>query len=91
MWREKNIYFTEPDIYFTKLMFILKNINLELKSALSIYFTNLYSTPLLAFSPVFRSLRSNTNAVLYFVNSVFVSEPLSLSMCSHFFDLILKD
>ena len=34
MWREKNIYFTEPDIYFTKLMFILKNINLELKSAL---------------------------------------------------------
>ena len=31
---EKNIYFTEPDIYFTKLMFILKNINLELKSAL---------------------------------------------------------
>ena len=34
MWREKNIYFTEHDIYFTKLMFILKNINLELKSAL---------------------------------------------------------
>ena len=34
MWREKNIYFTEPDIYFTKLVFILKNINLELKSAL---------------------------------------------------------
>ena len=34
MWREKNIYFTEPDIYFTKFMFILKNINLELKSAL---------------------------------------------------------
>ena len=34
MWREKNIYFTEPDIYFTILMFILKNINLELKSAL---------------------------------------------------------
>ena len=31
---EKNIYFTEHDIYFTKLMFILKNINLELKSAL---------------------------------------------------------
>ena len=31
---EKNIYFTEPDIYFTKLMFILKNINLELQSAL---------------------------------------------------------
>ena len=34
MWMEKNIYFTEHDIYFTKLMFILKNINLELKSAL---------------------------------------------------------
>ena len=34
MWREKNIYFTEHDIYFSKLMFILKNINLELKSAL---------------------------------------------------------
>ena len=34
MWREKNIYFIEPDIDFTKLMFILKNINLELKSAL---------------------------------------------------------
>ena len=34
MWREKNIYFTEHDIYFTILMFILKNINLELKSAL---------------------------------------------------------
>ena len=34
MWREKNIYFTEHDIYFTKLMFILKNINLELQSAL---------------------------------------------------------
>ena len=34
MWRGKNIYFTEHDIYFTKLMFILKNINLELKSAL---------------------------------------------------------
>ena len=34
MWREKNIYFTEHDIYFTKLMFILKNINLELKSGL---------------------------------------------------------
>ena len=34
MWREKNIYFTEHDIYFTKLMFILKNINLEFKSAL---------------------------------------------------------
>ena len=34
MWREKNIYFTEHDIYFTKLMFILKNINLELKTAL---------------------------------------------------------
>ena len=34
MWREKNIYFTEHDIYFTKLMFILKNINLELKLAL---------------------------------------------------------
>ena len=32
-WK-KNIYFTEHDIYFTKLMFILKNINLELKSAL---------------------------------------------------------
>ena len=31
---KKNIYFTEHDIYFTKLMFILKNINLELKSAL---------------------------------------------------------
>ena len=31
---EKNICFIEPDIYFTKLMFILKNINLELKSAL---------------------------------------------------------
>ena len=31
---EKYIYFTEHDIYFTKLMFILKNINLELKSAL---------------------------------------------------------
>ena len=30
----KKIYFTEHDIYFTKLMFILKNINLELKSAL---------------------------------------------------------
>ena len=27
MWREKNIYFTEHDIYFTELMFILKNIN----------------------------------------------------------------
>ena len=34
MWREKNIYFTEHDIYFTKLMFILKNINLEFKLAL---------------------------------------------------------
>ena len=34
MWREKNIYFTEHDIYFSKLMFILKNINLELKPAL---------------------------------------------------------
>ena len=34
MWREKNIYFIEHDIYFTELMFILKNINLELKSAL---------------------------------------------------------
>ena len=34
MWMEKKIYFTEHDIYFTKLMFILKNINLELKSAL---------------------------------------------------------
>ena len=34
MWMEKNIYFTEHDIYFTELMFILKNINLELKSAL---------------------------------------------------------
>ena len=34
MWREKNIYFTEHDIYFTKFMFILKNTNLELKSAL---------------------------------------------------------
>ena len=31
---KKNIYFTKNDIYFTKLMFILKNINLELKSAL---------------------------------------------------------
>ena len=31
---KKNIYFTEHDIYFTKLMFTLKNINLELKSAL---------------------------------------------------------
>ena len=31
---KKNIYFTEHDIYFTKLMFILQNINLELKSAL---------------------------------------------------------
>ena len=30
----KNIYFTEHDVYFTKLMFILKNINLELKAAL---------------------------------------------------------
>ena len=30
----KNIYCTEHDIYFNKLMFILKNINLELKSAL---------------------------------------------------------
>ena len=47
MWREKNIYFTEHDIYFTKLMFILKNINLELKSALRtkywFYQTLLYS------------------------------------------------
>ena len=34
MWREKNIYFIEHNIYFTELMFILKNINLELKSAL---------------------------------------------------------
>ena len=34
MWRERNIYFTEHDIYFSKLMFILKNINLELKPAL---------------------------------------------------------
>ena len=33
MWREKNIYFTEHDIYFNKLMFISKNMNLELKSA----------------------------------------------------------
>ena len=31
---KKYIYFTEHDIYFTELMFILKNINLELKSAL---------------------------------------------------------
>ena len=30
----KNIYFTKHDIYFTKLMLILQNINLELKSAL---------------------------------------------------------
>ena len=30
----KQYFFIEPDIYFTKLMFILKNINLELKSAL---------------------------------------------------------
>ena len=34
MWREKKIYFIKHDIYFTELMFILKNINLELKSAL---------------------------------------------------------
>ena len=34
MWRGKNIYFIEHDIYFTELMFILPNINLELKSAL---------------------------------------------------------
>ena len=46
-WK-KNIYFTEHDIYFTKLMFILKNINLELKSALRtkylFYQTLLYET-----------------------------------------------
>ena len=30
----KNIYFTENDIYFSEQMFILLNINLELKSAL---------------------------------------------------------
>ena len=30
----KNIYFTKHDIDFTKLMLILQNINLELKSAL---------------------------------------------------------
>ena len=50
MWREKNIYFTEHDIYFTKLMFILKNINLELKSALRtkniFYRILLYTLPL---------------------------------------------
>ncbi len=33
-WQTKNIYFTKHDIYFTKLMLILQNINLELKSAL---------------------------------------------------------
>ena len=51
MWREKNIYFTEHDIYFTKLMFILKNINLELKSALRtkyiFYRISLYNPSLL--------------------------------------------
>ena len=31
---KKNIYFIEHDIYFSELMFTLKNINLELKSAL---------------------------------------------------------
>ena len=31
---KKNIYFYKHDIYFNKLMFIFKNINLELKLAL---------------------------------------------------------
>ena len=44
----KNIDFTKHDIYFTKLMLILQNINLELKSALRtkywFYQTLLYSS-----------------------------------------------
>ena len=63
MWREKNIYFTEHDIYFTKLMFILKNINLELKSALRtkyiFYRILLYQAVIQAFVDWFNSVRSH--------------------------------
>ena len=51
MWREKNIYFIEHDIYFTELMFILKNINLELKSALRTKYLFYQSLLYIAFSP----------------------------------------
>ena len=60
----KNIYFTKHDIYFTKLMLILQNINLELKSALRTKYW-FYQTLLYWLIILMRNIHFNT---LSFIN-----------------------